>query len=79
MNANDEDRMKQLLQQALPRVEGDPEPDRDLWAAMLQRLHARPAATFLISWASLDWALLAALVVFAAAFPASIPVLFYCL
>ena len=79
MNANDEDKIKQLLRQALPRVEGDPEPDRDLWAAMLRRLHARPATPPLISWASLDWALLAAVVLFAAAFPASISVLFYCL
>jgi hypothetical protein len=77
MNAHDEDRMKQLLQQALPPVEAEPEPGRDLWPAMLRRLDAKPESPPLFSWASLDWALLAGLVAFAAFFPASIPVLLY--
>jgi hypothetical protein len=70
MNSHDQDRMKKLLQQALPRIEG--EPSRDLWPAVLKRLDARPAA---LPW--FDWALvggLAGLVVF---FPASIPLLLY--
>jgi hypothetical protein len=66
------DRLKKLLQQALPPIEGEPEPSRDLWPAVLKRLDARPAAT---PW--FDWALLAGLVGLAAFFPASIPVLLY--
>ena len=76
MNAHDEDRLKKLLQQALPPVEGDPEPRRDLWPAMLRRLDARPAAPP-IPWAWFDAALLAGLAVFAAFVPASIPVFLY--
>ena len=72
MNENDEIRIKNLLQQALPPVEGDPEPGRDLWPAMLHRLDAKPSA---LPW--FDWALVAGLIAFAAFFPASIPVFFY--
>jgi hypothetical protein len=72
MNENDELRIKKLLQQALPPVEDDPEPGRDLWPAVLRRLDARPTA---LPW--FDWALVAGLVAFAAFFPASIPVFFY--
>ncbi len=79
MNAHDENRMKQLLQQALPRVEGNSATDHDLWPVMLQRLHARPAVSPFNSWASLDWVLLAGILAFVAAFPASISVLAYCL
>ncbi len=72
MNAHDEDRMKKLLRQALPPVEGEPEPGRDLWPAVLKRLDATPAA---LPW--FDWALVAGLVALVAFFPASIPVLLY--
>lgn len=72
MNENDELRMKKLLQQALPPIEGDSEPARDLWPAVLCRLDALPAA---LSW--FDWALVASLIAFAAFFPASIPVFLY--
>jgi len=64
--------MKKLLRQALPRVEGQPEPARDLWPAVLRRMDAHPAAPPLF-----DWALLAGLVAFAGFFPAAIPVLLY--
>jgi hypothetical protein len=77
MNANDELRLKKLLKQALPPVEGDPKPSRDLWPALLRRLDARPAAPPRFNWAWLDWALVAGLIAFAAFFPASIPVFFY--
>lgn len=73
MNTRDEDRMKKLLQQALPPVGGEAEPEQDLWPATLQRLDAGPARP---PW--LDWALLAGLVGVVAFFPASIPVLLYC-
>lgn len=71
MNENEQDRMKKLLQQAMPRVEGEPEPGRDLWPAVLKRMDRRPAAPWF------DWALLAGLGVCAAAFPAWIPVILY--
>jgi hypothetical protein len=77
MNAHDEDRIKQLLQQALPPIEGEPEPDRDLWPAILRRLDASPAAPMLLLVPWFDWALLAGLVGLAAVFPASIPVFLY--
>ena len=76
MNTQNEDRLKKLLQQALPPVEADPEPGRDLWPAMLRRLDARPAAPQFF-WAWFDAALLAGLAVFAAFLPASIPVFLY--
>jgi hypothetical protein len=79
MNAHDENRLKKLLQQALPPIESDPEPGSDLWPAMLRRLDAKPAAPPLRSWAWFDVALLAGLAAFAAFLPASIPVFLYCL
>ena len=76
MNAHDEDRMKKLLQQALPPVEGDAGLARDLWPAVLGRLNNRPTAAR-SGWAWFDLALAAGLVALAAFFPASIPVLLY--
>lgn len=72
MNAHDEERIKQLLRQALPPT-GDSEPAHDLWPAMLQRLDAKPAPPWF------DWALAGGLAVCLAAFPAVIPVFLYCL
>lgn len=82
MNTDKEKRMKDLLRQALPPVEGVAEPGRDLWPAMLRRLDARPAARQSPVWtcfneAWFDGVLLAGLVVLAALFPASIPVLLF--
>jgi hypothetical protein len=75
MNAHDEDHIKQLLKQAVPPIEDDAEPERDLWPAMLRRLDGKPTPLHLVPW--FDWALLAGLVGLAAFFPASIPVLLY--
>lgn len=79
MNANDENRIKQLLKQALPPVAVDAEPERDLWPAVLRKLDAhagqRQAISISVPW--FDWALLGGLVVFALSFPATIPVLLY--
>ncbi len=65
--------------QALPPVEPDVEPARDLWPAVLRRLDAEPAApasgSLRRNW--FDLALLAGLIVFAASFPATIPVFLY--
>jgi len=79
MNAHDENRIKQLLKQALPPVESHAEPERDLWPAVLRRLDedaaAAPRRTIAMPW--FDWALLGGLVVFAVSFPATIPVFLY--
>ena len=78
MNAHDQDRIKQMLKQALPPAASSAEPPRDLWPAVLRRLdaeHIAAPAPFRHNW--FDWALLAGLVVFAASFPATIPVFLY--
>jgi hypothetical protein len=77
MNAHDEDRMKELLQQALPRVDVDAGPGRNLWPAIQKRVDEQPAAMapFHFSW--FDWALAAGLVAFVAFVPSSIPVILY--
>jgi hypothetical protein len=77
MNAHDEDEVKRLLRQALPPVEGDAGPGRDLWPAILRRLDAESAAPAFSGCAVFDGALLAGLVGLAALFPASIPVFLY--
>jgi hypothetical protein len=74
MNAHDENRIKQLLKQALPPVESGAEPERDLWPAVLRRLDADPPR-HAVPW--FDWALLGGLAVFVASFPATIPVFLY--
>jgi hypothetical protein len=71
MNTHDEERIRQLLKQALPTIE-DTEPGHDLWPAMLRRLDARSPAP---PW--FDWALAGGLAVFGIVFPASIPVFLY--
>jgi hypothetical protein len=75
----DEKRIKELLQQALPPVANDAEPLRDLWPEVLRRLDSRPASARAlpqkIPW--FDWALIAGLIVFAIAFPATIPMFLY--
>jgi hypothetical protein len=77
MNENNEDRMKKLLQQALPPVEEEPAPGRSLWPAVFRRLDAKPAPPPLRIEGWFDWALLAALVAFVAYLPESIPVFLY--
>jgi hypothetical protein len=77
MNTHDEERMKKLLRQALPPVEDDAEPGRDLWPDVLRRLDAWATAPASPGWAWFDGALLAGIVVLVAIFPAAIPVFFY--
>jgi hypothetical protein len=74
MNEQEQDRLKQILQEAVPPMDGNPELGRDLWPAMLRRLDENPAA---LPW--FDWALLAGLAGVVAFFPASIPLLLYCI
>ena len=90
MKKHDENRIKQLLQQALPPVDSASEPARDLWPAVLRRLD-EPETPLRASAGSVppravpwphtvpwfDWALLGGLVVFAISFPATIPVFLY--
>jgi hypothetical protein len=77
---NHDDRIKELLKQALPPVESGAEPERNLWPAVLRRLDEdttlqRRTASFFVPW--FDWALLGGLAVFAVSFPAMIPVFLY--
>ena len=72
MNSHDTSRLSLLLRQTLPPVASDEGPRRDLWPALIGRLNARPAP---LPW--FDWALLAGLALFAALFPAYIPVFLY--
>jgi len=71
-----EERIKQMLREALPPLGEGAEPDHDLWPAMLRRMDeqsARGASS--IPW--FDWALAGGLVAFAAIAPGTIPVILY--
>ncbi|MGB7267843.1 MAG: hypothetical protein WBC92_20160 [Terracidiphilus sp.] len=73
-----DEQIEQLLRQALPPLDSGAEPARDLWPAVLRRLDAPAAVTpgsLRQNW--FDWALLAGLIIFAALFPATIPVFLY--
>ncbi len=72
MNELDQNRMKKLLQQALPPVAAAAEPARDLWPAVLRGLDAKPAP---LPW--FDLVLAGGLVALTAFFPAAIPVFLY--
>ncbi len=70
------DRMRMLLQSAMPHIDDDADLPRDLWPAMLRRMDeqsSRGAAS--IPW--FDWALAGGLVAFAAIAPRTIPVILY--
>jgi hypothetical protein len=72
MSEEEHDRLKQVLQAALPPIGREPEPARDLWPAVLKRLDAKQAMP---PW--YDWALLAGFVGLLALFPSAIPVILY--
>ena len=78
--------MKKLLRRALPPVNSDAGPGRDLWPDVLRRLEANLAAKTVAMatpgwvWFNSAWfdgALLAGLVGLVVIFPAAIPVLLY--
>jgi hypothetical protein len=71
MNNNEDQRIQNLLKQAMPSKQG--ELQRDLWPRMLNRLAGRPIAA--VPW--FDWALLAALTLMLLLAPRSIPLLLY--
>lgn len=79
MNAHEEDRIRQLLKQAISPMDADAEPQRDLWPAVLKRLDEQtaPAVVTRSQWVWLDVALLAGLAILGASFPATIPLLLY--
>jgi hypothetical protein len=82
MSAINDDRIRELLKQALPAIEVEAEPNRDLWPALLKRLDTKHAkelqlGTARFRWVWFDAALLAGLAVMAVAFPTSIPLLLY--
>ena len=76
MNAQEQDRTAALLRQALPPVESEAEPARDLWPVVLRRLNRRAAPAH-SHWIWFDCALLAGLAGIAVVFPSAIPVLLY--
>jgi hypothetical protein len=72
MNKPDQQRMENMLRQALPPVENPEDgPARDLWPHVLTSLERKPT----VPW--FDWAILAGLATGLAFFPASVPVLLY--
>ncbi|HEX4758023.1 MAG TPA: hypothetical protein VH308_08570 [Terracidiphilus sp.] len=82
MSANNADRVRELLKQALPAVGTEAEPERDLWPTVLKRLDTEHAGELQPGavrsrWVWFDAALLAGLAVIAVAFPTSIPLLLY--
>lgn len=79
MSAHDEDSVKQLLRRAVPPVEWDAEPARDLWPAVLKRLDDDAAADAPVRsrWVWFDAALLGGLAIMGISFPAAIPLLLY--
>ena len=76
---NDEERMKQLLKQAVRPVDAAAEPAIDLWPSVLRRLEDGGAAeiTTRPQWVWLDGVLLAGLFALGVSFPSTIPLLLY--
>jgi hypothetical protein len=76
MKNREHDRIRTLLQQALPPVGESPQPAHDLWPDLKRRINETPAPVRLaVPW--FDWALAGGVALVAVAFPASIPVLLY--
>jgi hypothetical protein len=81
MNTRETDRLKMLLQTALPPTrdadpERDPVPERDLWPEIRQRIAGdAPSPSHAIPW--FDWVLAGGVAVVAVAFPAAVPLFLY--
>ena len=72
----EQERMKQLLREALPPHGTDAEPDGDLWPAMLRRMDEQNTrAATSVPW--FDWALAGGLLAFVSIAPRTIPVILY--
>jgi len=76
MNTRDTDRLKTLLQAALPPTRDDL-PPRDLWPELRQRIASAPASPAPVSIPWFDWALVGGVALVAVAFPAAVPLFFY--
>jgi hypothetical protein len=72
MNKNDEERLKELVRQAVPPVKGEAEAEHDLWPAVLRQIDSKSAR---VPW--FDWALAGGLAAMAVFFPAAVPILLY--
>jgi len=68
-----DERLVMSLRSALPKQDSPQEPSRDLWPALLARTRERPSAPWF------DWALAGGVLLLLALFPATLPVLLYCL
>ena len=81
MNEHVEERMKKLVRQALPPMNSDAGPGRDLWPDVLRRLDvnlaAKSGASFSHGWAWFDGVLAVGIVALVAIFPAAIPMFLY--
>jgi hypothetical protein len=79
MSAYNEKSINQLLKQAVPPVDADAEPPRDLWPAVLRKLDERAPDDVAARshWVWFDVALLGGLAVLGVSFPATIPLLLY--
>jgi hypothetical protein len=79
MTENEQDRVKNLLQQTLPPVED--QLSGDLWPRMFRRLEEHPAALATPAsgwcWTWLDGALAFGILGLIAVFPSAIPLLLY--
>jgi hypothetical protein len=74
MNESDRDYIQRLLKSSLPRVT-NPEPSRDLWPEMLERIEA--GADSRLRFALLDWVLVGLVAASMLFFPSLIPGLLY--
>ena len=71
MNAQDDEKIRKLLQKAFPPVD-DSGPPRDLWPVLLQRLDDQAPR---VPW--FDWVFAGVIAALLLVFPDVIPVLFY--
>jgi hypothetical protein len=83
LHDEEQDRLGKTLRSAVPPM-GKPEPPRDLWPRMLQRIEGtlrRPVHSHRLQWFAgvpwFDWALLGVAAVAMLLFPALIPALLY--
>lgn len=81
MSADKEQRIKQLLRNALPPAGTDAEAKRDLWPEVLKRIGRDEEVARAVgersAWVWFDVALLAGLAFLGVSFPAAIPLLLY--
>jgi hypothetical protein len=81
MSADKEERINQLLRDALPPAGTDAEAERDVWPDVLKRIGRDEEVARAVgqrsAWMWFDVALLAGLAVLGVSFPAAIPLLLY--